>query len=255
MEDVIRQAAQWLAEARRVVAFTGAGVSAESGLDTFRDPEQGLWSEYDPMELAHIDAFHRDPELVTRWYHWRFCRCVDCQPNPGHHALARIERELAQRGALFTLATQNIDGLHQRAGSRNVLELHGTILTWRGVTTGEMRPIDRVSFDRFPPRTEGGDLLRPNIVWFGEALPEAVLRQAMIAAATCDLLLAIGTSAVVYPAAGLIDLAADGEARVVEINREPTGATAQVDLAIHMPSGEALPQLAEAAFGPAAGQG
>lgn len=250
MQGAIRDAAETLAGARRIVAFTGAGVSAESGLDTFRDREQGLWSKYDPMELAHIDAFHRDPALITRWYHERFCRCVDCQPNPGHYALARMQSELRERGASFALATQNIDGLHQRAGSTDVLELHGTILTWRGVRSGETIPIDQVSFETFPPRTGSGDLLRPNVVWFGEALPEAVLRRAMGEAARCDLLLAIGTSAIVYPAAGLIDLAAGGGARVIEINREPTAATAQVDVSIHAPSGEVLPQLVEAAFGP-----
>lgn len=247
--DDLQRAAGWLSDARSVAVLTGAGVSAESGLDTFRDPQEGLWAKYDPMELAHIDAFYRDPELVTRWYHWRFSRCIGCEPNPGHHALARIEKEVGGRGGAFLLATQNVDGLHQRAGSRAVVELHGTILTWRCLDTGAEVAIEEIPFDTFPPRSAAGGLLRPNVVWFGEVLPQGALEAAAQAAAECDLFLTIGTSAAVYPAAGLIDVARDAGARTIEVNREPTGASARVDISLLGPSGTVLPALARAAFG------
>lgn len=249
MDESLQRAAGWLRGARSVAVLTGAGVSAESGIDTFRDPQGGLWAKYDPMELAHIDAFHRDPELVTRWYHWRFCKCVDCGPNPGHDALARIEHELTGRGGSFLLATQNVDGLHQRAGSQAVVELHGTILTWRSLDTGEHWPIDRIDFSTFPPRSATGALLRPNVVWFGEMLPEDALRQALQAAASCDLLLTVGTSAAVYPAAGLIDVAADAGARVIEINRQRTQASSRADVSLLGPSGQILPALLAESLG------
>jgi NAD-dependent SIR2 family protein deacetylase len=254
MDAALEHAAELLREAERVVVFTGAGVSAESGIETFRDAdgeggEGGLWSKYDPMELAHIDAFARDPELVTRWYHWRFCGCVGCAPNPGHHAIAELEQRMAGLGRSFTLATQNIDGLHQRAGSRAPLELHGTILRWRSLATGEEYPIEEISFASFPPRCSAGGLLRPNVVWFGEALPEGALGRAMEAAAGCDLLLTVGTSAVVYPAAGLIEIARRRGAGIVEVNRARTAVSDLADVVVRAASGAALPAIVRAAFG------
>lgn len=242
------EAAGMLRDARSVVVLTGAGVSAESGVATFRDAEEGLWARYDPMQLATIEAFYADPELVTRWYHHRFEKCRHCEPNPGHRALAEAQRLVDGRGRRFTLLTQNIDGLHQKAGSRDVVELHGSILTWRCTETGEQRSIDEVDFGTFPPMSPAGGLLRPNVVWFGEMLPDAALALADDAVAECDLFLSVGTSAVVYPAAGYIDSAGARGARTIEINRDPTPISARVDLAIHGLSGEVLPEVVRRAF-------
>lgn len=244
-------AADALGSARNVVALTGAGVSAESGIATFRDPEEGLWAKYDPMELASIDAFHRDPELVTQWYHSRFVKCACAKPNAGHEALARIEQETIARGGRFTLITQNIDGLHQKAGSRSVIEIHGTILIWRCTKTGREVPIDDIPFDEFPPRSDEGGILRPNVVWFGEMLPERALGAALHVSSLCDLFMSVGTSAAVFPAAGFIDMAVGNGAKTIEINREPTPVSGTVDWSIMGLGGETLPRLADEAFGPA----
>ncbi len=235
-----------IVEARNVVVLTGAGVSAESGLATFRDPSEAgdaLWSRYDPMELATIGAFERDPELVTRWYHWRFTKCADVDPNPGHDALARLERWLTESKSpeAFTLITQNIDGLHQRAGSVRVVELHGTIHTWRCTETGKETPLRDLSFGSFPVRSGDGGLMRPCVVWFGEALPEAALAIAGAALERCDLFMSIGTSATVQPAASFLRIAKHNGARTAEINRDSTPNTAEVDIALPGASGEILP--------------
>lgn len=245
--ETIGMVAGWLHEARSVVVLTGAGVSAESGLPTFRDPEVGLWAEYDPMELATIGAFERDPELVTRWYHWRFTKSRDVRPNPGHDALARLEallNALAPGGAPpFTLITQNIDGLHQRAGSRRVVELHGSFHRWRCTRTGREKDLADLSFERFPVVSDAGGLMRPCVVWFGETLPPEALEASFDALARCDLFLSVGTSATVHPAAGLIEIARAAGARTVEINKDPTANTDAVDAAIGGLSGSVLPDL------------
>ncbi|MEO0512860.1 MAG: NAD-dependent deacylase [Planctomycetota bacterium] len=243
--EPIERAAELLHGARRPFVLTGAGISAESGIGTFRDPEEGLWSQYDPMELAHIDAFERDPGLVTRWYHWRFAKCATAEPNDGHRAIVA----LADHRPGQTLVTQNVDGLHQRAGSRGVVEIHGSILRWRCTTTGASRPIDRVPFDAFPPRSEAGGLLRPEVVWFGEALPVGAMERVEVALAACDLFLTIGTSAVVYPAAGFLEVARRRGVPSVEVNPEPTPATPTVDVAIAGRCGTVLPELVSRAFG------
>ncbi len=242
----IEMLARWVLAAKSVAVLTGAGVSAESGLATFRDPEEGLWAKYDPMDLATIGAFERDPELVTRWYHWRFTRARDVSPNPGHHALARLESRLADRGRAFTIITQNIDGLHQRTGSQRVIEIHGTIHRWRCTRTGRERDLADLSFERFPVPSEHGGLMRPCVVWFGEMLPEAALRDAFAALQGCDLFLSVGTSATVQPAASFIEIARAAGARTVEINKDATPNTAGVDLALRGASGMILPQVVEA---------
>lgn len=242
-EQAIREIATWIRDARSIVVLTGAGVSAESGLSTFRDPEEGLWSKYDPMELATIDAFNANPELVTRWYHWRFTRAIDVEPNPGHHALAQIERLKHQHDSGFTLITQNIDGLHQRGGSSNVVEIHGTILTWRCTKTGAERPLSEIEFDQFPIPSDTGGLMRPCVVWFGEQLPESAIRASFEALSDCDLFMSIGTSATVQPAASFIEVARENGARTVEINRDPTPITDEVDLTVLGPSGLVLPEI------------
>lgn len=249
MADPLSNAATLLREARSVVVLTGAGVSAESGIRTFRDTMEGLWKEFDPAKLATPEAFAADPETVTRWYDHRRLGCLGAAPNPAHIALARIEARLAPRRS-FALLTQNVDRLHQRAGSRNVVELHGTIMVWRCTRTGREVEPPPTPFEAFPPRSEAGGLLRPAVVWFGETLPAAALRAAFDAMETCDLFLTIGTSAVVYPAAGFIDEAASRGAPTIEINPTETAASDRVTISLRGKAGEVLPRLVEAAFGP-----
>ena len=235
--------ARLLRDARRVAVFTGAGVSAESGIETFRQPQTGLWARYDPMELAHVDALTRDPEMVTRWYHWRFSKCADAEPNPGHHAIGQLQRLKRATGGGVDVVTQNIDGLHQVAGTKDVIELHGSIRRWRCQKTGGTRAIEAVDFSVFPPRSETGGILRPDIVLFGEMLPTAALEAAEHAVLSCDVFLTIGTSAVVYPAAGYIEMAISRGVPTVEINPEPTPMSSHMTHTISGRSGDILPQL------------
>ena len=248
-ESPLDAAAALIAHAQSIVVMTGAGVSAESGLATFRDPEEGLWAKYDPMDLAHIDAFRRDPELVTRWYQWRFVRARDATPNTGHHALATLQRNKHAQGLSFTLLTQNVDGLHQRAGSVSVVELHGSILTWRCTATDTECPLDEIDFSICPIKSPFCDkanaLMRPCVVWFGEALPEVALQQTFDALATCDLFLSVGTSGMVEPAASFIKAAQQNGAASIEINRDPTPNTPIVDVALLGTAGDILPKLLE----------
>lgn len=243
--EPIQRIASLLHGARSVVVLTGAGISAESGLATFRDPEEGLWAKYDPMELATIHAFNRDPELVTRWYHWRFTKAAAVEPNPGHHALAEIERILTSQSRSMSIVTQNVDGLHQRAGSVQVIEIHGTILRWRCTKTGAEKPLEDLSFETFPIPSAHGGLMRPCVVWFGEMLPERALADTFRALEHCDLFLSIGTSATVQPAASFIEVARAAGAKTGEINRDATTNTGAVDVAIRGLSGEILPRIVE----------
>lgn len=236
-------AVQCLQDASHIAVLTGAGVSAESGLATFRDAEEGLWAKYDPMELAHIDAFHRDPELVTRWYHSRFTRARSCTPNAGHVAIARLQRALSDRGGTLSVITQNVDGLHQRAGTRDVIEIHGTILTWRCLESGRHYELDDIDFTRFPPRSAVGGLLRPNVIWFGEVLPPDALEAAERALHACDAFISIGTSGTVWPAAGFVEIAKANGAATIEMNLEPTQLTDSVDVSLLGPSATTLPLL------------
>lgn len=235
----LESARLYLAEARRVAALTGAGISAESGVPTFRGPG-GLWRNFRPEELATPEAFARDPLLVWEWYQWRRSKIAEVEPNAGHLALAELER----RDEGFQLITQNVDGLHDRAGSQSVLKVHGDIWILQCTGCGRQRMDRRLEFDAMPPVCgDCGALLRPGVVWFGEPLPRLVFDDAVRAAQGCDLLLVCGTSAQVYPAAGLIDVARRGGARVVEINIESTPYSASVDLALQGPCGELLPAL------------
>ncbi len=235
-----------LREANAIAVLTGAGVSKESGIPTFRDAMQGLWAKYDPAELATPEAFARDPEKVTRWYDERRLRCSAARPNPGHRALADLQTWCEERGTSFTLITQNIDRFHQAAGSRDVIELHGTIWVWRCTDCGDEQEERGGPFERYPPRCACGGFRRPAVVWFGEMLPEAALRRAFEAAETCDLFLSIGTSGLVTPAADLIHIAHQHGAKTVEINTEPTPATALTDWALHAPASNILPELVHA---------
>jgi NAD-dependent deacetylase len=241
-DDALKQTARWLAKASRVAVLTGAGVSAESGVPTFRDAD-GLWEGHAMEEIATPEAFARHPELVWRFYNQRRANLTKVQPNPGHFALFQLENRYPADD--FALITQNVDGLHRRAGSRNVLELHGNLAFTR--CTGCRTLTDRGSepLPELPHCGDCGALLRPEIVWFGEALPEAVWAAAMTATYRCDVFLTVGTSAVVHPAAGLIGLARRRGARVVEVNPKPTAASGDVDLRLVGPSGEVLPRLVE----------
>jgi len=237
--EVIRQAAAALAAARHVCVLTGAGISAESGIPTFRDAQEGLWARYDPMDLATPEGFERDPELVWRWYEWRRELIRRAQPNAGHHALVA----LAGRVPTLTLVTQNVDGLHQRAGSIGVIEYHGNILRDRCTVEQVVVERSRLASGGLPRCASCGGLLRPDVVWFGEMIPRAALLAADAAAEECDLFLSIGTSSLVYPAAGLAETALRRGATVIEINPNPTDLTRHATLCLRGSSGRLLPVL------------
>lgn len=243
--DTYEQLALRLAAANRVCVLTGAGVSRESGVPTFREAD-GLWNKYRPEELANVDAFLRNPELVWEWYSWRRELIGEVSPNPGHYALAEIEQRVPQ----FTLATQNVDNLHRAAGSVNVVELHGNIMRNKcqkcGVVFKEGDPENEFVFEKgtLPVCACGKKgLLRPDIVWFGEMLPEDAIQQAWEEAGQADVFLSVGTSTVVYPAAALPFTAKQAGAYLVEINPNPTELTPLADLVFSEPSGEALPKV------------
>jgi NAD-dependent deacetylase len=236
-----------LSDAGRVVALTGSGVSAESGIPTFREAQTGLWERYDPQELATPEAFARNPRLVWEWYEWRRHLVAEAEPNPGHLALA----ELGRRIPGFTLVTQNVDGLHGRAGSRNVIELHGNILRSKCSLEDEVVQPEEHD-DSVPPRcARCGASLRPDVVWFGELLPFEALEAALEAARECDLLLSIGTSSLVYPAAALPYEALENGAALVEVNPSETPLTPHADYSLRGSASEVLPNLLREAFGSA----
>jgi NAD-dependent deacetylase len=239
LPEALARAADYLRPARRVAVLTGAGISAESGLATFRGAG-GLWEGHRVEEVATPSAFRRDPILVWRFYNARRAGVRTARPNPGHLALARLEERL---GDAFTLITQNVDGLHREAGSRNVLEVHGSLRRVRCTGCGTVEDRATEPLDDLPHCPSCDSLLRPDVVWFEEALPEDVWRRAASAAGACECFLVVGTSAVVYPAAGLVLLARDRGAKVIEVNLERTPATGHADVSLFGPSGEVLPAL------------
>jgi NAD-dependent deacetylase len=249
--------------------LTGAGISAESGVPTFRGPA-GLWRRFKPEDLATPEAFARDPKLCWEWYNWRRGLIAAVEPNAGHAAIAALEAQRARSGRerrsgtraastgpfcgcsferrtpSFTLITQNVDGLHQRAGSKNVLEIHGSIWLLRCTLCGrEWRDLS----PSLPilPLCECGGLARPGVVWFGENLNPKIWAAAEQAATVCDVILVVGTSAVVYPAAGLVPLARLAGAKIVEVNIEATPLSQSVDYAFRQAAGAILPELLELA--------
>ena len=223
---------------RPLVALTGAGISAESGVPTFRG-EKGLWRDYRPEELATPGAFRRDPQMVWTWYAWRRELIAACRPNAAHRTLSAIERTWDD----FVLVTQNVDGLHQAAGSRRVLELHGSIWRFRCTHCAYEAEDRRVPLPELPPHCpECGGLLRPGVVWFGESLPVDAVQSAWSAAAQCGTMLVIGTSAVVEPAASLPRVAHQRAAHLVEFNPEVTPISRYADEVFREPAGEALPR-------------
>ena len=235
---------RFVTSATRVVVLTGAGVSQESGLRTFRDAQVGLWSQYKPEDLASPEAFTRDPKLVWDWYAWRREAIKGVRPNPGHYALVEMEKLVPE----FTLITQNVDGLHSFAGSQNVLELHGNIQKVRCSQCGIFTETWVDDPDSVPTCSNCGGLLRPDVVWFGEPLPRGELETAVKASRACQVFFSIGTSGVVQPAASLAHAARNNGSVVVEINAEPTPLTPKVDFAFHGKSGELLPDLVKAVW-------
>lgn len=234
-----------LRDARSVAVLTGSGISAESGIPTFREAQTGLWARFDPEELATPEAFERDPRLVWEWYAWRRELVDAAAPNPGHEALAELERRVAS----FALITQNVDGLHRRAGSQNVIELHGNIR--RSKCSREGVVVEPREEDQGVPPScpRCGALLRPDVVWFGEALPISALAEAFDMARGCDLFISVGTSGLVQPAASLAFEALSSGALVVEINPNDTPLTRHVEYALRGLAGELLPALVRAAYG------
>ncbi|HEX6709620.1 MAG TPA: NAD-dependent deacylase [Rubrobacter sp.] len=230
--------AEALRNASRTVVLTGSGVSAESGVPTFREAQTGLWARFDPQDLATPEAFERDPKLVWDWYAWRRKLVAGASPNPGHVAIAEMERLFPD----FTLITQNVDGLHQRAGSREVIELHGNIL--RTKCSVEDMVVDEYEEGETPPLCPScGAPLRPDVVWFGEMLPYDALDAASDAARRSDVFLSVGTSSFVYPAAALPFDALDNGATLVEINPGETPLSPHADYTLRGPAGEVLPRL------------
>lgn len=241
MDDGLQQLAKRLSGARRITVMTGAGVSAASGVPTFRGPH-GLWRSFRPEDLATPQAFARDPRLVWQWYDWRRSQLAACEPNAAHDVLARWS---AHPG--FTLITQNVDGLHERAGARDVIRFHGSIWELRCVEdcrgSGSGWEDRTARLDPLPPRCPHcGGLARPGVVWFGESIDLAVLARCEHAL-VCDVFLSIGTSSIVYPAAGLVHAAKRLGAFTAEINPEATEAADDLDLAIAMPAERVLPQI------------
>jgi len=227
-----------------LAALTGAGVSQESGLRTFRDAQSGLWAQYKPEELASPQAFARDPKLIWDWYAWRREAVKGVRPNAGHYALVEIEKLIPQ----FTLITQNVDGLHRMAGNQNVFELHGNIQRVRCSECYAFAETWGDDTEFVPQCSVCGGLLRPDVVWFGEALPRDQLEASVEAARTCDIFFSIGTSGVVQPAASLAHAARNRGATVVEINAEATPLTPKADYFLQGKSGEILPELVKAAW-------
>jgi NAD-dependent deacetylase len=244
----LERAAGLLRTADRVAVLTGAGISAESGVPTFRDAG-GLWEGHRVEEVATPSAFARHPELVWRFYNARRAALRAVRPNPGHHALAALEERLGP--GRFTLITQNVDGLHRAAGSRHVLEIHGSLARVRCTGCGAVEHRPGEALDDLPRCPSCGELLRPDVVWFEEMLPENVWNEALAAASSCRCFLVVGTSAVVYPAAGLVGLARGRGCPVVEVNLQPTAVSHRVDVSLYGPAGQILPRLVERA-GPGA---
>jgi len=229
----------------KLVALTGAGVSQESGLRTFRDAQVGLWAQYKPEELASPEAFRKNPKLIWDWYAWRREAVKGARPNRGHEALAEIEKHIPA----FTIITQNVDGLHRMAGNVNVLELHGNIQRVRCSVCSTIAETWGDDADSVPTCEICGGLLRPDIVWFGESLPQDQLSAAIEATRACEVFFSIGTSGVVQPAASLAHAAHSRGAVVVEINAEPTPLTSKADFFLQGKSGELLPDLVKAVWG------
>lgn len=233
-------AVDWLKNCKFLFVLTGAGVSKESGIPTFRDALEGLWANYDAEELATPQGFKKNPSLVWQWYDSRRGKVADVQPNPGHFALAELEKLVPE----FFLVTQNVDGLHVRAGSKRVIEIHGNITRFKCFDKHHEQS-DVEPNQKEPPKCHCGSLIRPDVVWFGEAMPERLMQESYIAAEKADVALVVGTSGLVQPAASLPFVAKRAGAKVIEVNPNRTELTDSCDLFLSGPSGEVLPKLVE----------
>jgi NAD-dependent deacetylase len=238
LDPNITEARKLLAQASRVAVLTGAGISAESGIPTFRGAG-GLWRNFRAEDLATPQAFARNPKLVWEWYDWRRSLIAAAKPNAAHYALAELERTKPS----FTLITQNVDGLHDLAGSKSLRKVHGDIWILRCLNCG-LEHLDRSApLPKFPPQCPCGGTQRPGVVWFGEGLPQDVWRDAVRACESAEVFLVIGTSAVVYPAAGLVELAKSNGAKVIEINVAESAVSGMVDYCLLGEAARILPQL------------
>jgi NAD-dependent deacetylase len=233
---MFKQIEENLRNAKKIVFVTGAGISQESGIPTFRGKD-GLWKNYDAMKLATIEAFYENPKLVWEWYNERRNNILKAQPNLGHKAIAELEKFVD-----VEVLTQNIDGLHQKAGSSNVLELHGSIIKIKCSVCNFKSEIFS-DFLHVPPLCECGNILRPDVVWFGEPLPQLVWQEALIHAGSCDAMFIVGTSLVVSPANMLPIYAKKNKSILIEINPEKTMMTSDMDLSLRASSVNVLPEL------------
>ena len=233
----MERAASILARSTRAAALTGAGISKESGIPTFRDAE-GLWKQYRPEDLATLEGFLADPTLVWQWYMERLFTARTKSPNPGHFALARLEKILPR----FVLVTQNIDDLHRKAGSSDVIELHGNIEKFRCLEAAHPAVYDP-GWGKEPPLCHCGSIIRPGVVWFGEQLPKKEIERAFLESERCDVMLVAGTSGLVSPASHLPLMAKDAGAVVIEVNTDHSAITPFADIFLEGPSGEILPGL------------
>lgn len=249
LDRLIARAAEALSLAKCVAVLTGAGVSAESGVPTFRASD-GLWEGHRVEDVASPEGFRRDPKLVWQFYNGRRANVARVSPNAGHQALAALEQRYNNQ---FTLVTQNVDGLHQQAGNQSVLEIHGSLRRTRCTECGAVRDRGLEVLADMPTCDLCGGLLRPDIVWFGEMLPTVIWEQAVSAVESCDVFLVVGTSAVVHPAAGLINLArrcadwlgSGDKATVIEFNLDKTVTSESADIGLYGPSGQLLPRVLE----------
>ena len=239
LDDQLRLTRAHLASAQSIAVLTGAGISADSGVPTFRGVD-GLWRTYRAEDLATPEAFERDPRIVWEWYNWRRELIATKSPNPAHFALAELERRASHS---MWLITQNFDGLHSAAGSHRLSEIHGNIWMVRCTQCGFVTEDRRVPIPILPVCETCGALVRPHIVWFGESLDPAEIQRCTEALQSCDVLLVIGTSGVVYPAAGFASVAKQAGATVVEINLDDTPQSNLVDLALRGRAKDLVPQL------------
>lgn len=238
--DQLDECARALQRCKSLAVSTGAGISKESGIPTFRDAQEGLWAKYNPEELATPQGFLNNPELVWRWYEERRNKIAQKKPNPGHYAIVELEKAFPN----FTLITQNIDNLHRVAGSKNIIEFHGNIFKHK--CFDNEHPVDVIPHDdRIPPRCHCGSMIRPDVVWYGEVPSEDSFRRAGLALQTCDVLLVVGTSGLVYPAAAFPAQAKQAGAFVIEVNPERSAITPVADVFLQGPSGVVLPRLVE----------
>ncbi len=240
----LERAVEAVLQAQLIVAATGAGMSKESGVPTFREAQQGLWARYRPEELASPDGFRRDPARVWGWYNYRRQLVQQSEPHAGHRALAHLETLVPR----VVIVTQNVDGMHQRAGSRTVLELHGNLSRFKCFDQGHAvelePPLAAVEGSVEPPKcSRCGSPVRPDVVWYGEALPHGTFEEAERLARECDVMLVVGTSGLVYPAAGLPLLARAGGAKLVEVNVAPSELTRAMDIFLPGAAGDVLPQM------------